>query len=66
MRRKPQETADFRRKPQIFAGNRRFLQKPVSPIRCLRFGALLKFFKPIKENHIKEFGGGNAPEASRG
>ena len=22
--------------------------------------------KPIKKNHIKEFGGGNAPEASRG
>ena len=31
--------ADLRRKPQIFAGNRRFLQKPASPICCLPFGA---------------------------
>ena len=33
--------ADLRRKPRIFAGNRRFLQKPVSPICCLPFGVLL-------------------------
>ena len=31
--------AENRRKPQIFAGNRRFLQKPVSPICCLPYGA---------------------------
>ena len=32
--------AENRRKPQIFAGNRRCWQKPVSPICCLPFGAV--------------------------
>ena len=43
LRRKPQENRRF---SQETAGNRRFLQKPVSPICCLPFGALLQCFGP--------------------
>ena len=41
-RRKPQETADFRRKPQIFAGNRRFSQIGLRHLRCATFSSALK------------------------
>ena len=44
--------ADLRRKPQIFAENRRFLQKPVSPICCLPVGD-----QPINGS-LTTFGGG--------
>ena len=40
--------ADSRRKPQETAENRRFLQKPVSPICCLPFGALLGEFLALR------------------
>ena len=51
--RKPQETADFRRKAQKTA---EFLQKPVSPICCLPFGARLKKAGKKKEPKPKLFG----------
>ena len=47
LRRKPQETAEF---SQETAENLRFLQKPVSPICCLPFGALLKKTHELKKN----------------